>query len=63
MLLNLINNVSIPSNGSIQFLYNAKFFSDEAEALKSQSPLTGQFNFYTETMSNEEFDCYGLNPL
>ncbi len=38
--------VSIPSNGSIQFLYidgSRKYPRKEL----SQSPLTGQFNFYS----------------
>jgi len=57
-------NVSIPSNGSIQFLPNKLADIKSASDLMSQSPQTGQFNSYKM--------CYnrlgglldlGLNPL
>ena len=38
--------VSIPSNGSIQFLFNGSFHYEFLSTIRSQSPLTGQFNFY-----------------
>ena len=54
--------VSIPSNGSIQFLYiNPAVFGREL-SVQSQSPLTGQFNFYP--MNTQELDRNtSLNPL
>jgi len=39
-------NVSIPSNGSIQFLSFLGRYILIDVSLRSQSPLTGQFNFY-----------------
>ena len=51
--------VSIPSNGSIQFLYE-KFYPDEP-AKESQSPLTGQFNFYSQRrVSLVKSDCVSI---
>ncbi len=41
--------VSIPSNGSIQFLQEKLSKIINAE-LKSQSPQTGQFNSYTSSL-------------
>ena len=41
----LLESVSIPSNGSIQFLLRGKAYGSLCG--KSQSPLTGQFNFYS----------------
>jgi len=38
--------VSIPSNGSIQFLQKSKGLWETEIGLKSQSPQTGQFNSY-----------------
>ena len=55
--------VSIPSNGSIQFLRRLKCCVLKVEIL-SQSPQTGQFNSY-EGPPLDEDDLYyqGLNPL
>jgi len=40
------HKVSIPSNGSIQFLRRCIMYNDYERQLKSQSPQTGQFNSY-----------------
>ena len=46
MLIAKISTVSIPSNGSIQFLRRLAD-RNAAMAIWSQSPQTGQFNSYT----------------
>jgi len=56
--------VSIPSNGSIQFLLKVKYMPESVADSLSQSPLTGQFNFYIilnyQTILQDE---NSLNPL
>ncbi len=50
-------DVSIPSNGSIQFLWKGKpYFAVLTNV--SQSPLTGQFNFYYEFVSTLSYDSH-----
>ena len=53
-LLDLVN-VSIPSNGSIQFLPTAFNYANKIEWLQSQSPQTGQFNSYLTKVPNIKF--------
>ena len=44
------SKVSIPSNGSIQFLLFNISFNDDRKQIRSQSPQTGQFNSYRNKM-------------
>jgi len=55
--------VSIPSNGSIQFLHCLVVVTDEINYEKSQSPQTGQFNSYSNLWINLGYGIECLNPL
>jgi len=55
--------VSIPSNGSIQFLHWGGPFGDKNIYIKSQSPQTGQFNSYSLTGQKAQLREDSLNPL
>jgi len=46
LALERATEVSIPSNGSIQFLPEVALAEAKATVAKSQSPQTGQFNSY-----------------
>jgi len=60
-----LENVSIPSNGSIQFLHSLHPFVVYAVAiLVSQSPQTGQFNSYGILIKRfQKLSYRSLNPL
>jgi len=57
--------VSIPSNGSIQFLQGYRLYTfPERPRLVSQSPQTGQFNSYEDIpFLSRAFSIPSLNPL
>ena len=58
------NIVSIPSNGSIQFLHWCEFPKEKDENHRSQSPQTGQFNSYRENLTDSDYAVLNsLNPL
>ena len=58
------DRVSIPSNGSIQFLYEHCPLCGKRRIIVSQSPLTGQFNFYIEHCYYYDIlNALCLNPL
>ena len=62
--MSAIIGVSIPSNGSIQFLLEENSVNDSVDPGKSQSPQTGQFNSYNPEyleMPLPPRNC--LNPL
>ena len=63
LTLSRLLNVSIPSNGSIQFLQRVKVEELSLDS-ESQSPQTGQFNSYFVLLfQNNNPAIVSLNPL
>jgi len=58
-----MSKVSIPSNGSIQFLFELWVPEEQEPEMVSQSPQTGQFNSYRVLSTSLSFNDMCLNPL